>query len=118
MSTRVQRQLGALYCQREPPAITLPTFDLPDVDEIEAKEVAARFAECRVIREGLDSWQEITQANSFESWLKIGRALLVGKRRALHITGANAAWGQRYSREFGLFRSLKRSNATIRISLS
>jgi hypothetical protein len=33
--------------------------------------------------------------------LSTGSALLIGKTRALRITGANAAWGRNYSREFG-----------------
>jgi hypothetical protein len=56
--------------------------------------------EHRIIKQGLDSWQGINQANSFENWKKIGAALLIGKRRALRITGANAPSGQNYCREF------------------
>jgi hypothetical protein len=35
-----------------------------------------------------------------ESWKLIGAALAVGKHHALNVTGANAAWGPNYSREF------------------
>ena len=80
--------------------VSLPHLPLPDISEIEAKETAARFAECRVIREGLDSWREIKSVGSFENWKKVGAALLIGKRRALFVTGANRAWGRNYSREF------------------
>jgi hypothetical protein len=38
---------------------------------------------------------------SFKAWKLIGAALAVGKHRALKVTGANAAWGRNYSREFG-----------------
>jgi hypothetical protein len=85
-----------------PAPITLPKLDLPDIDEIEAKEVAARFAELRTIREGLDRWRELDRINSScAGWLKIGAALRIGKQRALYVTGANAPWGRNYSREFG-----------------
>src|SRR5262249_28279730 len=49
---------------------------------------------------GQDAWQEITKAESFEAWKKIGAALSIGKAHALRVTGANQAWGQHYSREF------------------
>jgi hypothetical protein len=80
--------------------VTLPRFDLPEVDEIEAKEVAARFAELRTIREGQDLWHEINRASSFENWKKIGAALSVGKNRSLFVSRANRAMGRTYSREF------------------
>jgi hypothetical protein len=41
--------------------VTLPHLDLPDID-VEAKETAARFAECRVIREGLDPLARLERA--------------------------------------------------------
>jgi len=82
--------------------ITLARSDIRDIDvEFEAKETAARFAEYRTIKLGLDAWQEVNRANSFEAWKKIGAALLVGKKRALAVTRANAPWGSAYSKEFG-----------------
>jgi hypothetical protein len=45
--------------------------------------------------------QEIGKPASFSAWCKIGRALSIGKAHALKVTGANAAGGQHYSREFG-----------------
>jgi hypothetical protein len=92
-----QRQLRI---EAETRPITLPRIDIPNIVESEAKETAARFQEYRIVKQGLDAWQEVTRANSFEAWKKIGAALLVGKRRALHITRANAPWGQHYCREF------------------
>jgi hypothetical protein len=84
----------------------LPRFNIAEIDvEREAKETAARFAEFRIIKLGLDAWEEVTRANSFESWKKIGAALLVGKKRALAITRANAPWGQRYCSEFNRWAS-------------
>ena len=83
-------------------AISLPPFntDIPEPDEIEVKENARRFIEHRTIKAGLDAWTEIGRANSFESWKRIGAALLVGKTRALKLTMANGPWGQHYCREF------------------
>src|SRR5271165_3137221 len=51
-------------------------------------------------RAGVDAWQAIGKAESFEAWTAIGTALAIGKARALRVTGANAAWGRNYGREF------------------
>jgi hypothetical protein len=97
-----ERQLRAEAEDRRITAITLPRVSLPDIDEIDAREKARRFLEHRTIREGLDQWRDVNRVNgSYTGWLKIGRALLIGKTRALYVTGANRAWGQTYSREFG-----------------
>jgi hypothetical protein len=81
---------------------TLPAFNLPDLDiEREAKEAAARVAERRIVRQGLDAWREINRAESFDGWKRIGAALAVEKCHALKVTQANAPWGRNYSREFG-----------------
>jgi hypothetical protein len=90
----------------EPAPVSLPKFNIADVDDadielVEAREAQARVQERKVIRAGLDAFREISRAESFNAWLKIGAALAVGKRHALKVTGANAAWGQNYSREFG-----------------
>ncbi len=85
-------------------SVTLPKLALPDLDiEAEAKEAQARVAERRVIRQGLDAWGAIGKAESFEAWRLIGAALAIGKAHALHVTGANAAWGRNYSREFNIW---------------
>ena len=82
--------------------VTLPTLKVADFDiEAEAKEAAARIAERRVIRAGLDAWAAINKAELFEGWKAIGAALAIGKAQALRVTGANRAWGRNYSREFG-----------------
>jgi hypothetical protein len=85
-----------------PPRPTLPAVNIPDIDiEREAREAQARVVERRTIREGLDAWHAIGKAESFEGWRAIGGALAIGKAHALRVTGANAAWGRNYSREFG-----------------
>jgi len=94
---------SAFQCQLAHEAkrpVTLPHLDIPDISDVEAKETAARFAECRVIREGQDLWHEINRANSFEAWKRIGAALSVGKNRSLFVSRANRAIGRTYSLEF------------------
>jgi hypothetical protein len=89
---------------RAPPPITRPPISLPPLDtktiEAEAREAQARV---RVIRAGRDAWEAINKAQSFDGWKAIGAALSVGKRHALKVSGANAAWGRNYSREFNLW---------------
>ena len=78
--------------------IVIPNhIDTPE----DIRDNARRFLEHRTIKEGLDCWRDIDRVNnSFSGWLKIGRALLIGKTRALRLTGANAPWGRRYCLEF------------------
>jgi hypothetical protein len=87
---------------RELPAISLPKLVFM-ADPDNPKEAAERMVTMRTIRAGRDAWEEIGRAESFESWKLIGGALAIGKHHALKITGANAAWGRNYSREFGLW---------------
>ena len=64
--------------------VTLPTFAFAESDaEAEACEAAARVAERKAIRAGLDAWRAIGKAESFESWKIIGAALSIGKAHAL-----------------------------------
>ncbi len=85
----------------EPKSVTLPKFKFRDIDAAqEAREVAERIAETRTIREGLDSWREISRVESFTGWTKIGFALLIGKKFALRVSGAPQAWGSAYSSAF------------------
>jgi hypothetical protein len=92
---------GENFNVHAPKPVTLPAVELDDIDiEREAKEAAARVAERRLVRRGLDAWREINKAESFDGWKAIGAALAVGKAHALRVTGANAAWGRNYSREF------------------
>src|SRR5262249_23260964 len=50
---------------------------------------------------GRDACEQIGKAESFSAWQSIGAALAIGKAHSLKVTGANRAWGQHYSREFG-----------------
>jgi hypothetical protein len=87
-----------------PTPVTLPALRLPEIDKEviadETRAVAKRIAERRTVRRGRDAWEAISKAESFEGWKAIGAALAVGKHHALKVTGANAAWGRNYSREF------------------
>ncbi len=81
--------------------VTLPAIRLADLDvEAERKALAERIVERKTIRLGIDAWHAIGKAESFEAWKHIGAALAIGKSYALKVTGANAPWGQNYSREF------------------
>jgi hypothetical protein len=92
----------SFHREQQPPAITLPKFDIAEIDiEREIAEAAARVAERKIVRAGLDAWRTIGKAESFESWKTIGRALCIGKHHALRVAGVKQAWGQHYSREFG-----------------
>jgi len=104
MLSRLGEQLRS-DANRLPRPVTRPPVNLPDLDdraiETEAKEAASKV---RVIRAGRDAWEAINKAASFESWAcRIGPALAIGKRHALKVTRANAAWGRAYSREFNLW---------------
>jgi hypothetical protein len=92
--------LGSEKRTYNPPPVTLPRFSFKDDIERECREAASRVAEKKIIRAGIDAWQAIGKADSFGHWKAIGAALAVGKAHALKVTGANAAWGQNYSRVF------------------
>jgi hypothetical protein len=56
MALSLNRLGGTL--QQQAPRVSLPKFQLTDVDiEREAREAAARVAERQVIRAGVDAWQ-------------------------------------------------------------
>jgi hypothetical protein len=98
----VLNRFGDEFESRVPP-VTLP--ELPclktPVDDEEARRAnAARFAELRTIRAGVECWQEIGRTGSFESWVKIGKALQVGRSHALRASASNRPTGQRYCRIF------------------
>jgi hypothetical protein len=99
----VLNRIGAqiLVENRPPRPITMPALNLPDLDvELEAAAAAARVAERRIIRTGLDAGREINRAESFEGWRAIVRALAVGRDFALRVTGATRPEGCRYCAEF------------------
>lgn len=89
--------------EREFVPVTLPKLAFTAQGDIDITEIAERIATMRTIRAGRDAWQAINKAESFDGWRAIGAALAVGKSYALCVTGANAAWGRNYSREFGLW---------------
>jgi hypothetical protein len=83
--------------------ITLPRFNLPPIDDAEdRKELAAKLAERRIIRNGLDAWQAAAadKAHSFEAYKIIGSAFLIGRDRALKATGLSTPHGRLYSLAF------------------
>jgi hypothetical protein len=84
--------------------VTLPELSIlktPLVDdEAERREVADKFAEYRTVRAGVECWQAIGRAESFEAWVKIGKALQIGRDYSLKTTGANRPMGQIYCKAF------------------
>ena len=97
-----------LIDNRPPVPVTVPELSFlkkgPPLDnEPERREIAARFAEHRIVAKGRDAWAAIDKAESFDGWKAIGAALAVGKADALRVSGAPTAWGRNYSREFNLW---------------
>jgi hypothetical protein len=85
-----------------PPApVTLPRLNFKTGDaEREAKEDRQHRDTIKVIKQGRDCWERITEVETFTNWLTIGKALQCGKAHALRVTGANQAWGRNYSLVF------------------
>jgi hypothetical protein len=77
----------------------LSILKTPVVDD-EAERVADKFAEYRTVRAGVECWQAIGRAESFEAWVKIGKALQIGRDYSLKTTGANRPMGQIYCKAF------------------
>src|SRR4029077_13809945 len=89
-----------LHHRRPDAPITMPAINLPPLDaKAIAAEASAAAAKIKTIRLGRTAWEAVAKAQSFDGWLAIGAALAIGKRHALKVTGANAAWGRSYSRE-------------------
>jgi hypothetical protein len=86
---------------RDVPPITVPrlaVLEQPVSDDAdERKEIAARFTEARIVRQGQEALETVNRAASFSGWLCIGKALLVLRRRALQETGAERPLGRVYS---------------------
>ena len=73
----------------------------PPLDEsFPRREVAARFAEHRIVAAGRNAWDAIARAEreTFESWIAVSRALaVVGKPHALRVSNAEAPNGAHYT---------------------
>lgn len=80
------------------PRPTLPALELPDIDDREIEEAAARVAEKRIIRLGRDAWESVSKAESFENWKLIGHALQIGRGVAVRATGVTT--GKHYAKSF------------------
>ena len=87
---------------RPPAPVTLPALKLDniDIEAVERAATAAKFLEARTIRTGVECWQAIGRAESFEAWVKIGKALQIGRDYSLKATGANRPMGQIYCKAF------------------
>jgi hypothetical protein len=100
---------GLLVDTSEPPPVpvTLPELSLlkvPLVDDgSERRATARKFLEQRTIKTGVECWQAIGRAESFEAWVKIGKALQIGRDYSLRTTGANRPMGRIYCKTYGLW---------------
>ena len=119
--TGAQTPIGRLG-ERTVKSVTLPKLAFT-AEPIDITEAAEKISAMRTVRAGRDAWEAIDKAESFESWKSIGAALSVGKSHALRTTGANRAWGQHYSREFGqwlkanCFDRMPKSTRSVAIEL-
>jgi hypothetical protein len=73
-------------------SVTLP--------RLEAREEAEHRAAAKIVQQGQDAWTEIRKASTFEAWVRVGKALQVGREFALWATGCNAPKGPRYCKAF------------------
>jgi hypothetical protein len=100
----LDRRGGELFDTKAPPPVTVPALSclkVPVVDDgAERAATAVKFLEARTIRTGVECWQAIGRAVSFEAWVKIGKALQIGRDYSLKTTGANRPMGQIYCRTF------------------
>jgi hypothetical protein len=109
-----------------PKPVTLPIVKLRSVpdDARDIKLQAQRLLEVRVVKSGLQAWQNIVEAETFESWKKIGAALSVGKQHALAVSGANAPWGRNYCKALNEwtkrngFGAMKASTRSVAIAMN
>ena len=124
-------RLGAdlLVDNRPPVPVTVPELSFlkkgpPVDDEPERRETAAKFLEARTIKAGVECWQAIGRAESFEAWVKIGKALQIGRDYSLKATGANRPMGQIYCKAFSAwitkhgFERMAKSTRSVAIELA
>jgi hypothetical protein len=86
-------------------AVSLPHLEFltkDDSTEVERDrhKAAGRICELRTIKTGLAAWESIRRAETFDQWVRIARALLVGRQIALRESGAPRPMGTRYVRAF------------------
>lgn len=67
---------------------------------VEIAEPAARLAETRTIKAGIDAWGRVGGRATFDDWCQVGAALLIGRKHALALSGAARPIGRRYSLAF------------------
>jgi hypothetical protein len=54
----------------------------------------------RVARQGTEAWKRLKKQKSWNDWLAVGAALLVGREWAMHEAGTNQPKGKGYNMEF------------------
>jgi hypothetical protein len=83
VATRSAPSVNSWSEQRTIAPITLPRLSFaadppPDDSAVKTEEII----KIRIIRAGRDAWDEITKADSFDAWERIGAALAIGKQHA------------------------------------
>jgi hypothetical protein len=96
---KAQLSLNGYGEAREVVPVTLPRLAFM-VEPDDLKEVAERITAMRIVRVGRDALETLNKAQSYDSWLKVGAALSIGKQWVLTTSGANCAWGSVYSKAF------------------
>jgi hypothetical protein len=127
----LNRRGGEFFDPSAPPPVpvALPALEFlkkgPPVDEeSERRETATKFLEARTIKAGVECWQAIGRAESFDAWVKIGKALQIGRDHSLKATGANRPMGQIYCKAFSAwiakhgFDRMPKSTRSVAIELA
>ena len=80
--------------------ITMPAFNLPVVDGgAERREIAARFAEHRIVAKGRTAWEAVARAEreTFENWKAVAAALVIGRSHAMRVACTSTPNGAHYT---------------------
>lgn len=89
-----------------PLVISLPRLqflhkqDSADQIERDRRIAAERILQIRTVRKGAEAWALAEKSATFESWMLVGKALLVGRAHSLRAAQSNRPMGQRYATAF------------------
>jgi hypothetical protein len=63
------------------------------------------YPEQAIVQQGRDAWRRLQQSQrtSWQDWVRVGHALLVGRRDAMLTAKANSPFGVPYNKAFGAF---------------
>lgn len=106
-----------------PMTVTLPRLAFV-AQPFEDDDRAADFAQQRIIRAGVESWQLIKKGESFDAWKAVGKALEIGRTHALRVSNSNRPMGKPYCVAFSEwinrhgFAAMPKSVRSVAIELS